>query len=60
MAVTYEIRILVQYDEAYSIPDMETELRENVKSCVECSELLNDINLEAVVEDWNVEVNKLF
>lgn len=59
MAITYEIKILVQYDEAHPTPDMKTELKENVKSCVEYAELLNDANLEAVIEDWKVEVSRI-
>ena len=59
MTKSFEVKIVVSYDESAPIPDMETELRENVKSCIACSELLNDANLEAVVEDYSIVVKRL-
>jgi len=54
----YEIRVRVVYSEGTVPDDMEYQLRDNVQRCIECAELLNDSNLEAVVDEWSVEVKE--
>jgi hypothetical protein len=54
----FEVTIKVDYDEA-SMPDgMREQLRRNVERCVQRDELLNDPNLEAIVDEWSVEVKE--
>lgn len=44
---------------AHPIPDdMTMQLEDNVTRCVTNAELLNDSDLEAVVEDWRVQVEE--
>ena len=53
----YVITIRVAYDDAYPIPEsMEEQLHANVQQCVENENLLNDVDLEAVVETYDVRV----
>ena len=59
MAKHYTVTIKVAYDEAHPIPaDITIQLEDNVRRCVENAELLNDVGLEAVVEDWGVEAEE--
>jgi hypothetical protein len=56
MAVHYEIKIKVAYDNAHEVPSAD-ELRANVDWAVGDG-LLNDMDSEAVVEEFSVEVNE--
>ena len=59
MARHFTISIRVAYDVAHPIPDdMMVQLKDNVTRCVTNAELLNDSDLEAVVEDWRVQVEE--
>jgi hypothetical protein len=59
MAKHFTVRIKVAYDEATVPDDMSVHRKDNVQRCVECGELLNDSGLEAIVEDWDVEVQEV-
>jgi hypothetical protein len=56
----FTITIKVDYDKLTVPEDMEQQLRDNVDRCVQNAELLNDSNLEAVVDEWEVEVAMRF
>jgi len=58
MAQHFEIKINVAYDIATLPEDMLIHLVDNVRRCVECAELLNDSDLEAVIEEWDFEVHE--
>lgn len=60
MAKHYTVTIKVAYDEAHPIPDdILSQLEDNVRRCVENAELLNDVDLEAVVEEWDAEAEEV-
>ena len=54
----FTITIKVAYDSTTIPSDMKEQLLDNVERCVQCAELLNDSNLEAVIEDFSVKVEK--
>jgi hypothetical protein len=55
----YKITIKAVYDETTVPKDMNVQLKDNVLRCVENGKLLNDINLEAIVEEWKVTVEEI-
>ena len=60
MAKHFNVVIKVAYDVASHIPeDMSAQLVNNVRRCIENAELLNDADLEAIVDDWSVEVEEV-
>lgn len=60
MARHFKIAIRVLYDEAHPIPDnIIAQLGANVMLCVERDRLLNDRDLEAVIEDYDYNVEEV-
>lgn len=54
----YVITVHVFYDEVTTPEDMAVQLEDNVTRCINNAELLNDSNLEAVVDDWHVAIER--
>jgi hypothetical protein len=52
----FTIKVKATYNEDTVPYDMETQLKDNVARCIERAELLNDSNLEAVIEDYDIRV----
>jgi hypothetical protein len=58
MARHFKIIISVAYDEATMPEDMNAHLEANAQRGIERGELLNDPNLEAIVEEYDVAVEE--
>lgn len=54
----FTITINVAYDSSTIPSDMKDQLLDNVERCLQRNDLLNDSNLEAVIEDFSVKVEK--
>lgn len=55
----YKIVIDVKYVESTVPSDMSAQLYDNIVRCIENAELLDDINLEIQVEEYDVKVEDL-
>jgi len=54
----FKITILVSYEDEALPEDIQGQLADNVVRCVENAELLNDGDLEAIIVDYDHEIEE--